>query len=278
MKGRFIFLLCLSALQPVAQTDKLAKLPEELAEVSGLTFYNDSLLLAHNDSGNSPVLYFLRTDGSLVHSLQVDVPNTDWEDITTDGQGRIFIGDIGNNANTRKDLSVYVVNDPEILERDSVHAERIAFSYPEQSTFPPADTALYYDAESLVWHDEQLFIFTKCRRKPYDGRSLVYTIPDRPGTYSAQLITSFTTDGKNFFSSLTAADIHDDTLYLLSYTHVYLYEFRKNQLVFLKKQGVGRFSQLESLAVSASGKIYLGDEYHRLIGGRNLYLFTWKKD
>ena len=36
----------------------------------------------------------------------------DWEAIATDRQGNLYIGDFGNNRNTRRDLIIYQVREP----------------------------------------------------------------------------------------------------------------------------------------------------------------------
>ena len=72
-------------------------------ETSGLLRVNDQLW-THNDSGNDPILYRIDPlDGSVLQMLAINVPNIDWEDITTDGEF-IYIGDVGNNSGDRTDL------------------------------------------------------------------------------------------------------------------------------------------------------------------------------
>ena len=55
-------------------------------------------------------------------STQEQVLNVDWEDIALSDQGILYIGDIGNNFNWRKDLGIYRIDlkqafkDPHLLE------------------------------------------------------------------------------------------------------------------------------------------------------------------
>ena len=84
-----------------------AELPEEVKETSGLFFHNGRLW-THNDSGGQPVLYGLDTVNFKVAQriTLANVKNTDWEEVCSDGEN-VFVGDIGNNRGSRKDLKIY---------------------------------------------------------------------------------------------------------------------------------------------------------------------------
>ena len=90
--------------------ERKGHLPETLKEISGGVFVNDTTLIAHNDSGNEPFLYVVNLDGSIRHkALLTGSGNIDFEDITTDNKGNIYLGDFGNNANTRRDLTIWKI-------------------------------------------------------------------------------------------------------------------------------------------------------------------------
>ena len=90
---------------------RIGTLPESISESSGLVFYNDTLLITHNDSGDKPMLYFINLKGKLVGQVLVEnATNTDWEDLCMDDKGNLYIADIGNNNNDRRDLKIYKVN------------------------------------------------------------------------------------------------------------------------------------------------------------------------
>jgi hypothetical protein len=67
----------------------------------------------HNDSGNLPALFAIRRDGSLVREYAVDVLNIDWEDIATDDDGHLYLGDIGNNAGRLPVRAIYRLDEPD---------------------------------------------------------------------------------------------------------------------------------------------------------------------
>jgi hypothetical protein len=82
-------------------SQKSVALSEELKEISGIQYINDTLLVAHNDGGNGPLLYFLNPNTGIIlkRVFVKDVKNTDWEDIALDGK-YLFIGNFGNNNNS----------------------------------------------------------------------------------------------------------------------------------------------------------------------------------
>ena len=104
-------LLIISSCKDFGELEVKVKLPELLEEVSGIQYsQNEDAFWMLNDSGNSPSLYLVSEQGELLRVLQINAQNTDWEDITQDQQGNIYIGNFGNNANKRKDLVILKVN------------------------------------------------------------------------------------------------------------------------------------------------------------------------
>lgn len=141
---------------------------EELTEVSGIaaSVKNAGVLWVHNDSGDAPALYALSAQGALLGTWTVtDTQNIDWEDITRgscpDGQGScLYIADIGNNNQTREDLRIVVVPEPDVPVQDARIEASVApvatwdVRYPEGIENP--------DAEALmITPGGKLYIVTK---------------------------------------------------------------------------------------------------------------------
>lgn len=89
-----------------------------LNELSGVVLSRrvPGLLYAHNDSGDSARLFTLRlSDGATVGPASgyplTGATAVDWEDMCSDGKN-LFIADLGNNANMRRDLKIYTLADP----------------------------------------------------------------------------------------------------------------------------------------------------------------------
>ena len=126
-----------------------------------------------NDSGGDPVIYAVRAHGSLVGTVTVEgARNVDWEAMTLDGAGNLWIGDIGNNGNKRRDLGLYVLPEPDPGAATAA-ARFIPIYYPEQEAFPPE--ARNFDAEALFADGETIYLLTKHRS---DTRTVLYRLPD----------------------------------------------------------------------------------------------------
>jgi hypothetical protein len=250
---------------PIDAQKRIAYLPKALNETSGLCFYNDSVLVTINDGGNGPKLFFLNLSGTLIHTVEVaNATNIDWEDITTDGAGTLFIADIGNNDNDRKNLCIYKINEVNLLAKTKVKAEKLAFSYPDQSSFPPEKKDRRFDAEALVYYKDSLYIFTKCRAKPYDGISNCYALASNKTNQIAKKENDFKLGGTHWYqTSVTGACVQNNKLYLITYSKVFCYIINAKSVTQLSKNAHANYTQKEAIAVSKSGVIYMTDEYEK---------------
>ena len=95
----------------------LADLPKALNEVSGTEIISNSdLIWMLNDSGNKPLIYGLEKKGTIIRKLKIDAKNHDWEDLTSDKDGNLYIGDFGNNLSDRKNLTILKVKAEGLIE------------------------------------------------------------------------------------------------------------------------------------------------------------------
>ena len=105
----FSFLLLLSC-QNFGQLILITDLPKDLKEVSGTEIVPKSdLIWMVNDSGNKPILFGVNYRGKIIKEIDIRAKNNDWEDLASDENGAIYIGDFGNNSNKRKNLSIIIV-------------------------------------------------------------------------------------------------------------------------------------------------------------------------
>ncbi|RYZ83321.1 MAG: hypothetical protein EOP04_20195, partial [Proteobacteria bacterium] len=102
-----IFLSCTGNSQDIPTLTKKIKLKEASAiEIAP----NSSLSWVIEDSGNKNIVYGLNLEGKIAHEITVsNAKNIDWEDLTSDENGNLYVGDFGNNDNTRKDLCIYKI-------------------------------------------------------------------------------------------------------------------------------------------------------------------------
>jgi hypothetical protein len=277
--GVFFTFFLISSPTFLCQKRTVAKVSDQLAEISGMAFLNDSVLIAHNDSGNDPILFFLSLKGEIIHSVLIEnATNVDWEDITTDKEN-IYIGDIGNNRNARKNLCIYKINSHAILNKKTVSAETIFYSYDDQTAFPPTATDLHYDAESLAFYRDSLYIFTKCRAVPWDGISYCYALPIQPGNYRIARMQTLLigTDGWKK-DSATGVDIQNNKCYLLTYNRLLVFDLEKNQFLFDKEISLSKVSQYEAIAVDSKENIYIASEKFKTLFGGKLYTIKNKRN
>lgn len=273
-------ILIIPLLLLVSSTDmKPIKLPKELHEISGWTFVNDTTLIAHNDGGNESCIYVLSLDGKIRHKSYIkNTKNIDFEDITYDNDGSVFVGDFGNNTNTRKDLAVYKLNLHEILYNDSCTAEAIRFTYPNQKEFPPKLAGKYFDCESMAYYNDSLYLFTKCRTEPFDGRCYVYALPTKAGNYTARKIQYFIIGNRDWFrDAATSCAIYNNKLVLLTYNRYIVYAFKPGEIYYDYHKTLLPITQKEAIAVSKKGMVYIADEHNKLLGGGKMYKYPLAK-
>lgn len=269
-----LFFLGVLSIRSYAQNiARIASLPSGIEESSGLTFYSDSIFITHNDSGDKPMIYFINLKGKLVHQVLIEnAHNVDWEDICSDGKGHLYIGDIGNNNNNRRDLKIYKVASANLLTKQKVMAEVINFSYFDQNALPPADSLLNYDAEGLAFQHDSLLIFTKCRANPFNGYSYCYKIPANPGNYKAHRSFELYIGNKGFTKdAVTSASICKNNLYLLTYNRFLIYQLVAGKWTFKEQHYTKPYSQKEAITTKDNRTIFLTDEVQKIVGGGKLY-------
>ena len=196
---------------------QVGQLPPQIHETSGLVLgEKEGTFWTHNDGGNPAEIYEVDPKGALLRTLPLSpLVNKDWEDIAKDDRGNLYLADVGNNANNRRDLVIYKFH-PLTPER----VESIRIRYADQRAFPPAPDSLNFDCEAVVWHQNKLYLFSKNRSKT-DRMVKMYAVPDVAGSYEAT-----SQDSVYSHAMVTGADVSPDgkTLALLTYGKVLLFD------------------------------------------------------
>ena len=208
------------------QFTNITNLPDVIDESSGLENANSENFWSFNDRNGTPDLYQFDASGTVNRVLNIsNATNVDWEDITQDDAGNLYVGDFGNNDNDRKDLLIYKI-DKNDKNSNSVVATKIEFSFPNQTAFPPPDSEHFFDVESMFSKDEFLYLMTRDRSKPFIGKTSLYRLPNVEGTYEATFIKEFYTDAKKDKGQITAADLSPDgkTLAMVSKEQIWLFQ------------------------------------------------------
>lgn len=221
---------------------------EPIGEMSGIVRNPlDGSFWVHNDSGDEPRLFALDAEsrvqipeslGEDFHGEEAEAGkepwpgvfienavNQDWEDVTSDGVN-LYIADMGNNRNARRDLGIYVVPWISLNDTQAATATRfIPVHYPEQTGFPPLER--HFDSESLFFADGSLYAITKHResfpnQRMQPGANL-YRLDSQSESESNALTLI---DHHSELTAATAAELSPDgnTLAVLSYTAVWLFQ------------------------------------------------------
>lgn len=255
-----------------AQTD--FKLPSELSEISGLEKISDSLLIAINDGGNEPILFFLDRRGTITRKVRVsNASNTDWEALAID-EKYVYIGDFGNNMNERKDLCIYRVNRQDLATLNEVGAEKMIISYKEQTAFPPKDHERYFDAEAMTFFEGQLWIFTKNSTKPFDGKSFIYMVQFEANQSKALSKVSELKLNKTSYlkDAVTSACTVESSMVLSTYNRLIKLDFPKQGLSKSTIYKYPHIQQVEACTYLGANTYFLSNEQHKFIGPAKLIL------
>ncbi|MDP3928665.1 MAG: T9SS type A sorting domain-containing protein [Bacteroidota bacterium] len=280
---RILLLLLLISTQGLAQVlapVKVCDLPAELEETSGLLKVGSNQFISHTDSGNEPILYVFDSSGSIQRRVRItNANNVDWEEITQDNKGNIFVGDFGNNNNNRQDLKIYIVPNISNHPYDTIAARVMQFSYPDQKAFPPALTHQNFDMEAFFWFNNFLYLFSKNRTNPFTGYTKCYRIPAVAGTFTATLIDSFYTGGGGFLNySITGAAIFPSAskMILLGNDKCWMFSDFIGHNFFKGKLQTFSFptlSQREAICFENANTLWFSQE-KSVLSGAGLYKFT----
>ncbi len=141
------------------------------------------------DGGQAPAIFRVDAVGRQLGQFTLGAKNHDWESLSRDGAGNYYLGDCGNNDADRQNLAII-----KFRPENPALVEKIKFSYPDQTEFPPAKKQRNFDCEASLWHGGQVYLFTKDRGQ--QATCKVYTVPDQPGTYVAKLVAKIALPGE----------------------------------------------------------------------------------
>ena len=251
----------------------IATLPDILYEASGIEMLGKSdLVWMLNDGGNKPALYGLNLNGDIIKTLKIKAKNNDWEELTTDSKGNIYIGDFGNNANKRKNLAILKVSKDSLNNTGKIEIERISFYYQNQKKFPPKRKQMHFDCEAFFHFNDSLYLFTKSRERNNFGHTNMYKIPAKRGNHKAQFMASFKTC-ENIQCWVTSADISADKkqIAILSPKAVWVFsDFNEDDFLSgtVEKHEFSFESQKESVCFKDKNTLLITDEKTHGRGGK----------
>ena len=183
-----------------------------------------------NDSGNAPMIFAVDERGAPRGTFRVTgATNVDWEALQLgpgdDGGFALYIGDVGDNAQLRRNPVIYRVPEPEPAPPDSplwtgetAPATAFQFLYPSRA----------HNTEAMLVHPKtgQIMLFTR----ELNGMSLIYRLPlplDSASAPVADLVDVVNVRALDPSSGqVTDATISSDgrTLALRTYTSVLVFD------------------------------------------------------
>jgi hypothetical protein len=238
------------------QVEKKGFLAKEIHESSGLAVADSGqFLYTIGDGGNTSTVYKIDFKGKVKQEIAIPCTNVDWEEITKDRHGNLYIGDFGNNSNNRKDLRIYRYS----LETHKT--DTISFSYPDQNAFPPERRERDFDCEAFIFYNDSLYLFTKNR-----GSRMVhiYQLPSIPGKYKAIL------KQRLYINSMVTGAAFEPSrkeIALLSYGKIYFLKLKEGnnfEAVPFYCHRFLRSGQSEGLAYGDENTLFITNEHGTL--------------
>ena len=231
-------------------------MPSVINEGSGIiSSGNGHSFYTHNDGGSLPQIFEINAKGNLLDTKKIaGAINTDWEDITADNKNNLYIGDFGNNANTRKDLNI-------IKYSSTGSIEKIEFELADQKAFPPQKSERNFDIEAFFWANDSLYLFSKNRGKKNTN---LYKIPAQKGQHKLLPAASIFLK-----ANITGASIspNKSQFALLSYGKIFVFGIENQSISFQKPlfsfkaalkqtEGITYLSENELLITNEQGEIF----------------------
>ena len=262
---------------------------EALGEVSGIVkSARGDFYWVHNDSGDSPRLFAIDGEGTPLkppwmpidladwpgHAID-NATHFDWEDIAL-SDGVLYVADVGNNGNARRDLGVYVVNEPDPLAIPRMRAlSYLPVRYPDQEDHP--GDVWHFDCEAEFVADGVLHFLTKHRQSGQIGEGAPGTKLYRLDTHHTDAENVLTLVGRrDDVSQVTAADMSPDgnRLAVATYTTLWLFDRPAYDDDWLSGKtwrldlDTSQAKQLEALAWEDASSLLLTNEQRDLFRAR----------
>ena len=279
MKKGLIFLLffALASCTNFGQLTLVTDLSKSLKEVSGNEIIaNSDFIWLINDSGNKPEVFGVSQKGGIKKVVNVNAKNHDWEDLASDEEGNLYIGDFGNNSGKRKKLFILKITNQDLLTQNKVEVAKITFEYPK---LKGSKKKKNYNAEAFFFYENYFYVFTKTSKKK-GGKTLLFKVPNIIGKHEAEFVSEYIFC-KDSSCKITAADISKDgkRVVLLSHKSVFELTSFNSENFFngdLKEHPLEHSSQKEGICFKKDNTLFITDEYSMSTKG-NLYTFSIKE-
>ncbi len=185
-----------------------------ISEVSAALFFPDERIVwTLGDSGTGPHIGFtLATIGETTAIEVTGAENYDWEALVADGDGRLWICDVGDNSAARSQVTLYQVDPLDLTSDDTIPVTRsIRATYPEGAM----------DVEAAVYANNRIVLIEKTPLQNTDfdiARMVAIDIADNaPGEQTAEPVGTLPLTVPVTDAALSPEGV----LYLLTYIGIY---------------------------------------------------------
>lgn len=213
---------------------------KSMGEISGIAAsgLQKDVLYVHNDSGDTSRFFAINPDGKLLNTIYFRGDSTlgrgidDCEDIAVGpgpvkGNSYIYIGDIGDNGSSRKNIVIYrIAENSKMINgtAKNAKADPLYLTYPDGAK----------DAETLMIDSQDRLIYLVTKRGDI---VYVYTTPldfHAKDTVTLTKRCSLTFQGFKLLKWITAGDISKDgnDILLKSYQTVYYWKRNKGEAIW----------------------------------------------
>ncbi len=173
--------VCLFAVFAPAKETRLTEIgslsKRDIAETSGMvqSRKHPGVFWIQSDSNNPANIHAIRANGKVVATFPIAVPNVDWEEISADDDGRLYISDTGNNGLKLPIRVIHRVKEPDPGSPSSTPLP-VEKSYFYQ--FKSKDDR--FDCEAIFLTKHHIYLIEKLRN---DKEPRLYRLSlDEPGT------------------------------------------------------------------------------------------------
>ncbi|GGG40189.1 hypothetical protein [Bizionia arctica] len=217
------------------------------------------LIWTIEDSKNSNSLFGVDTNGNLVREIEIsNAKNIDWEELTSDSLGNIYIGDFGNNKKERDHFTIYKVPNPEGIAHKTF-ADLITFKLPKN--------VKPLNFEAFFIYKNHFYILNKKKKE-----TMLFKVPNTIGNHTAEYVCSFNLENGG---KITSADISKDqkTIVFLNKNTIWkITNFDTDDFcnATIEPISLNHISQKEGVCFKDNSTIYITDERIWFIGG-NIY-------
>ena len=163
------------------EAKEIGVLNTKIESSSSLIYWNNNYW-TYNDHKDCCLYLLDSTNATIKKTLCIPgIKNYDTEEISQDSL-YLYVGDIGNNKGTRRNLHILRINKQSIVNQ-TFKIDTIWFSYEDQTDFTARPHATNFDCEAFIVTKDSIFLFTK---QWASGKTTYYGIPKTPGKHIAR--------------------------------------------------------------------------------------------